>query len=68
MFLLNSNGYWFYNAEDKNKEWGFMYEDKKDVNFKNEFSKEWTNVNNSNKGAFNTENGYYSYLNVILYL
>ena len=64
MFLLNSNGYWVYNAEDKNKEWAFMYEDKKDVNFKNEFSKEWTIVNN-NKGTFNTENGYYSYLNII---
>ena len=66
MFLLNSNGYWIYNAEDKNKEWAFMYEDKKDVNFKKEFSKEWNVLNDNNiKGTFNTENGYYSYLNII---
>lgn len=65
MFLLNDNGYWLYNSENKDKEWAFMYEDKKDINFKNEFAKEWENINNNKIGTISTENGYYSYTNII---
>ena len=65
MFLLDSNGYWVYNAENKDKEWAFMYEDKKNISFKNQFPKEWGIIDNNKKGMLSTENGYYSYINII---
>lgn len=64
MILLNSNGYWLFNKQDRDKEWTFMYNDKKNVSFKNEFSKEWNLITSSSKGSFDTENGYYSYSNI----
>lgn len=65
MFLLDSNGYWIYNDKNKNKEWSFMYEDKKNISFKNEFRKEWDSINNYEKGNIITSNGYYTYVNII---
>lgn len=64
MILLNSDGYWLYNKQDRDKEWTFMYDDEKNVSFKNEFSKEWNLITNDSKNSFNTENGYYSYSNI----
>ena len=65
LFLLNSDGYWVYNSENKDKEWTFMYEDKKEINFKNEYPEEWAIIDNNNKGNLDTENGYYEYVNII---
>lgn len=65
IFLLNDNGYWLYNSENKDKEWTFMYENKKDINFKNEFAKEWESINSNKIGTLSTKNGYFSYTNII---
>ena len=65
LFLVNSNGYWIFNNKNKEKEWSFMYEDKKDVSFKNEFPNEWNNINKSEEGTIITPNGLYSYINII---
>jgi DUF438 domain-containing protein len=65
VFLLDSNGYWIYNALNKEKEWTFMYEDKKDICFKCEFSKEWEAINSNIKGSLITSSGYFAFENII---
>lgn len=67
VFLLDSNGYWIFNDKNKAKEWSFMYENKKDINFKNEFPEEWDSIKNNQKGTITTLNGYYTYANIIPY-
>lgn len=66
-FLLDSNGYWIYNDKNKDKEWSFMYEDKKNISFKNEFPNEWNRIKENEKGTFVTSNGFYTYTNIIPY-
>lgn len=61
MYIVNSDGYWIYNSEDETKEWTFMYDDKKDISFKNEFSNEWNKIVNNSEGSFTTENGFFTY-------
>jgi len=65
MFLLNSNGYWLYNDINREKEWSFMYEDKKDISFSKEFPKAWATIKSNEEGTIFTSNGYFSYTNII---
>lgn len=65
VFLLDSNGYWIYNDKNKDKEWSFMYEKKKNLNFKNEFPEEWNIIKKNERDTIITSNGYYSYINII---
>lgn len=44
-----------------------MYENKKDINFKNEFPEEWDSIKNNQNGTIITSNGYYTYANIIPY-
>lgn len=67
VFLLNSDGYWIYNSKDIDKEWSFMYEDKADITFSNEFPTEWQILQNKNDGYQNqiSKNGVFVFSNVI---
>lgn len=65
LFLLDSNGEWIINNIDNSKEWSFMYNDKKDISFRNEYYKEWEEIKKNRSGSFKTENGYFSYSNII---
>jgi hypothetical protein len=65
MFLLNSNGHWLYNDINSEKEWSFMYEDKKDISFSNEFPMEWATIKSTEEGTISTSNGYFSYTTII---
>lgn len=57
IYLLNSSGYWI--AGGKNDEnWAFMYDEKKEINFKNKFPLEWKTMNDGEK-IFSSQNGYY---------
>ena len=42
-----------------------MYEDKKNISFKNEFPNEWNNIKKREEGTIVTSNGVYSYMNII---
>ncbi|QZY54054.1 sensor domain-containing diguanylate cyclase [Crassaminicella profunda] len=64
VFLLDSNGYWISN-KDPSKEWAFMYPDKKDINFKNEFPNEWNILQQNNEGMKYTDNGLFVFSNVV---
>ena len=41
MALLNSQGYWL-SSNDKSLEWGFMFDDRKDVTFANAYGGDWS--------------------------
>lgn len=65
IFLLNSDGYWLFNGESSEKAWAFMYEDRADENFKNEFSKVWDEILDKENGSLITEKGFFSYSNIL---
>ena len=58
-FLLDPAGYWLVCDEPEN-EWGFMYEDRQDVNFKNQYPKAWEQMG-GDSGLFLTEKGLYAF-------
>jgi len=53
--LLNAKGYWI-SDEDRSKEWNFMYDERKEEKFINEYPDEWKNLIN-NKNQFITSDG-----------
>lgn len=63
-YLVDSNGYWIYNT-NKDKEWAFMYDEKKDISFKNEYPKEWSYILTNQEGTLNTENGFYTFSSIM---
>jgi len=65
IFMLNSNGYWLSNQENSDKEWTFMYDDRKDESFQNEFPDEWKTIINDGKGYNVTPNGIFCYTNIL---
>ncbi|MCY6483099.1 diguanylate cyclase [Clostridium aestuarii] len=60
IFLLNSDSYWLIH-KDTNKQWGFMFEEKKHINFKNEFSNAWEKITNNTTGQFYNEKGLFTF-------
>ncbi len=65
MYMLNSDGYWLYNSGNSNKEWTFMYKDKVDINFYNEFPTEWEKINKMDSAYQVSKNGVFIHSNVI---
>lgn len=64
VFLLNANSYWISN-KDSSKEWAFMYPDKVDIHFKNEFSDAWKIICEKNEGFTYTPNGLFVFSDII---
>lgn len=56
-YLINSNGYWIAGGKE-NENWAFMYEDRKNISFKNKFPFEWKEMNEGKK-LIKSENGIY---------
>ena len=65
IFMLNSDGYWLNNTDNNDKEWSFMYKDKAEISFLNEFPIEWEEIHNENDGYEISENGVFIYSKVI---
>ena len=59
-WLINSEGFWLKGPEHE-KEWSFMYEDKKEVSFSNEYSKEWKEIHSKENGQINSKTGLFTY-------
>ncbi len=55
LYLLNSNSYWLTGGSET-ENWAFMYNDRKDVNFKNKYPLEWNKIYSKNK-VFITDKG-----------
>lgn len=60
MMLLNSDGYWLKSSSPE-QEWGFMYEDKKDLTFQNRYLDEWIKVKQEDASQFISENGLFTF-------
>ncbi len=60
--LLNADGYWLHGSDDD--EWAFMFADGKHKTFGNAFPREWQQINGSDRGQFETENGLYIFTTV----
>ena len=63
--MLNSDGYWLFNSEDKDKEWAFMYKDKENVRFSNEFPAEWEVIQSKRDGYQIGENGVFIFSSIL---
>ena len=66
-YLINANGY-FLSSPDPKQEWGFMYESKKDISFKNAYPEEWammqSNIEDTDLttcNLFYTDNGLFTH-------
>ncbi len=63
LMLLNSNGYWLKHPVSK-KEWGFMYEHKKNTTFGNEYPAVWDQIESSNSDQILNSAGLFSYTTI----
>ena len=61
-FLLNKESY--YLLGEKGKEWGFMYGDKKDINFKNEFPDIWSEIEKNESGQYMNGSQLFTYTKI----
>jgi signal transduction histidine kinase len=61
--LLNAEGFWLYSPKPQD-EWGFMYADKKDRTFGNDFPDEWKRITAAESGQFYSRNGLFTFTTV----
>lgn len=59
LMLLNKDGYWLKGPLAEN-EWGFMYENKKDLTFANRYKEAWESLKNENFSQFKTPQGLFT--------
>ena len=67
VFMLNSDGYWLFDSTDSGKAWAFMYEDRADISFRNEFPSEWEFIKGHKTGCHDhiSNHGLFVYTNII---
>jgi len=58
--LLNKDSYWL-KAPEPEFEWGFMFDDKKSVNFQQSYPDEWKKVSSEKSGQFENERGLFTF-------
>lgn len=61
--LLNNQGYWLV-GRNSEEEWGFMFEDKKDLSMGRAFPDAWKKISESKSGQFESKNGLFTYATV----
>ena len=61
--LINADGYWMKGPNSEN-EWGFMYEERKELTFANMFPKEWERIKTGGDGQFETPGGLFTFATV----
>ena len=57
LYMLNSDGYWLFNSEDRAKEWTFMYPEKSQINFTQPYPEEWDTIRQVVSGTLTTDHG-----------
>lgn len=63
LMLVNKDGYWLKHPVIE-YDWGFMFEDKKDVSFKKYYSSAWDKIELEEKGQFETKEGLFTFTSV----
>ncbi len=64
-YLLNSDGYWLYNAFDASKEWAFMYEGREDDSFAAAYPDEWLQMQQAPQDTIITDTGVFIYADLV---
>ena len=62
-WLVNSDGFWLKGPEPQ-KEWTFMYANKTEKSFSNEYSLEWNQIAADTSGQIRNKNGLFTYATV----
>lgn len=63
LMLLNRDGYWLI-CPNADKEWGFMYEERKEVRFQESFPEAWRLMGSEESGEFMTGSGLFSFTTI----
>ncbi|PKQ64464.1 hypothetical protein BZG02_06565 [Labilibaculum filiforme] len=63
LMFLNSEGYWF-KGENAADDWGFMYEDKRNLTFKNRYGAVWDSIVDTGQAQFETGSGLFTFKTV----
>lgn len=58
--LLNQDGYWLKSSQP-DKEWGFMFKEKKDVSFAKEYPDTWKQIDAQQNGQFFNKRGLFTF-------
>ncbi len=61
--LVNKDGYWL-KGRTPQEEWGFMFEDRKNETFGQDFPREWKWISQNTSGRFYTKNGLFVFRTV----
>ncbi|MEM6755270.1 MAG: ATP-binding protein, partial [Cyanobacteria bacterium P01_C01_bin.38] len=62
-FLVNQQGYWLKSIKPED-EWGFMYEERKNITFANRFPQVWKQISNLETGELSTPHGLFSFTTI----
>ncbi|RXQ91535.1 HAMP domain-containing histidine kinase [Ancylomarina salipaludis] len=60
LMLLNAEGYWL-KGESAQYEWGFMYEDRKDIKFSNQYKDAWNEMVSKEASQFENKDGLFTF-------
>jgi PAS domain S-box-containing protein len=63
VMLLNAEGFWLMGVEDSQL-WGFMYGDRTDRTFGQQFPAEWLQISQQTSGQFYTKNGLFTFVTI----
>lgn len=63
VMLLNSDGYWLHSPRPED-EWGFMFQDKKDVTFNKVYPDKWKQITGSESGQFTDKDGLFTFTTI----
>lgn len=63
VMLLNSDGYWLHGRHPENN-FGFMYEDKKNMTFENDFRDAWQQISNTESGQLINKDGMFTFTTI----
>jgi diguanylate cyclase (GGDEF)-like protein len=61
LYMMNPDGYWFYNEENSAKEWDFMFTGGEDVTFAAEFPEAWRVIKDLDSGTVWADEGIFVY-------
>ncbi|MDD3306598.1 MAG: sensor domain-containing diguanylate cyclase [Acetobacterium sp.] len=65
IFMLNADGYWLYHSGDTSKAWSFMYDNRLEESFKNDFPDIWQTIQTEGSGSRISDTGVFNYLKIM---
>lgn len=65
IFMLNDDGYWLFNSADTSKAWSFMYDNRLDESFKNDFPDIWQTIQTQVNGSLISEMGVFNFTKIL---